>query len=65
VLVAGDNAMIRKLIVSEFLSNGAFEACAEAENGEEAIKVAQEIHPDIITLDLSMPVMNGMEAAPK
>jgi len=52
-------------MVSAFLANGIFKVCAEAENGEEALKVAQEIHPDIITLDLSMPVMNGMEVAPK
>ncbi len=64
-LVVEDNPAIRKMMVSAFLANGVFKTCAEAENGEEALKVAEQIHPDIITLDLSMPVMNGIEAAPK
>ncbi len=64
-LVVEDNAAIRKMMVSAFLANGIFKACVEAENGEQALRVAQEFHPDIITLDLSMPVMNGMEAAAK
>jgi len=35
----------------------------KAENGKEAIEKAQELHPDLIVMDLSMPVMNGIEAA--
>jgi two-component system, chemotaxis family, chemotaxis protein CheY len=62
-LVVEDNAAIRQMLVSAFLSNGVFESCAEAENGKEGVDVAKKIHPDIITLDLSMPVMNGTEAA--
>jgi two-component system, chemotaxis family, chemotaxis protein CheY len=63
-LVVEDNAAIRQMLVSAFLSNQiVFETCAEAENGKEGIELAKKIHPDIITLDLSMPVMNGMEAA--
>ncbi len=37
--------------------------CGEAANGQEAIERAQEFHPDLIILDLSMPVMNGLDAA--
>ena len=37
--------------------------CGEAENGREAIDKAQQLHPDLIVLDLSMPVMNGIEGA--
>ena len=37
--------------------------CGEAENGKEAIEKAWELHPDLIVLDLSMPVMNGLDAA--
>jgi CheY-like chemotaxis protein len=62
-LVVEDNAAIRQMLVSAFLANGAFQGCAEAENGKEGVEVAKKIDPDIITLDLSMPVMNGMEAA--
>ena len=39
------------------------EVCGEAENGREAIAKALELHPDLIVLDLSMPVMNGLDAA--
>jgi DNA-binding NarL/FixJ family response regulator len=37
--------------------------CGEAENGQQAIEKAQELHPDLIVMDLSMPVMNGIAAA--
>jgi DNA-binding NarL/FixJ family response regulator len=40
-----------------------FDVCRAAENGRQAIDKAQELHPDLILLDLSMPVMNGLEAA--
>jgi two-component system, chemotaxis family, chemotaxis protein CheY len=61
-LVVDDNAIIRKILADAFLSSG-FETCGEAENGQEGIEVAKQINPDVITLDLSMPVMNGLEAA--
>jgi two-component system chemotaxis response regulator CheY len=62
VLVVDDNAAVRKMIAGAFLSDG-FKTCGEAENGKEGIDLAKELHPDLITLDLSMPVMNGLEAA--
>ena len=61
-LVVDDNTVVRKILASAFLSSG-FETCGEAENGREAIEVAKRINPDVITLDLSMPVMNGLQAA--
>jgi CheY-like chemotaxis protein len=64
VLIVDDNEVIRRILTVAFLSDG-FESCAEAPNGKEGIKVAQRIHPDLIILDLSMPVMNGLEAAPE
>lgn len=63
VLIVDDNAAIRKVMAAAFLSDG-FETCAEAENGKEGIEAAQRVKPDVITLDLSMPVMNGLQAAP-
>ena len=50
------------MLASAFLSDG-FKTCGEAENGKEAVEVATQIKPDVITLDLSMPVMNGITAA--
>lgn len=40
-----------------------FDVCGAAENGRQAIDKAQELHPDLILLDLSMPEMNGLDAA--
>ena len=62
VLVVDDNAAIRKMLAAAFLSDG-FKTCGEAENGKEAVELAKQIKPDVITLDLSMPVMNGIRAA--
>ena len=64
VLVVDDNDSIRRMLAAAFLSDG-FRACVEAENGEEAIALAERVKPDVITLDLSMPVMNGLQAAPE
>ena len=62
VLVVDDHAMIRKMLAAAFLSDG-FKTCVQAENGKEGIKAAKQIKPDVITLDFSMPVVNGLEAA--
>jgi two-component system, NarL family, response regulator NreC len=40
-----------------------WKVCGEAENGREGIRLAEELKPDIILIDLTMPVMNGLEAA--
>lgn len=62
VLVVDDNRRIRDMFATAFLSNG-FRTCVEAENGKEGIEAAEQIKPDVITLDCSMPVMGGLEAA--
>jgi len=64
VLVVDDSPMIRKELAAAFLSDG-FKTCVEAENGKEGIDAAERINPDLVVLDLSMPVMNGLQAAPK
>ena len=58
-----DNAYIRQALCDPFTHELDFELCGEAQNGKEAIAKALELHPDLIVLDLSMPVMNGLEAA--
>jgi two-component system, chemotaxis family, chemotaxis protein CheY len=63
VLVVDDSALVRKAMESAFLSDG-FKTCVEAENGKEGIEVATHCHPDLIILDFSMPIMNGLDAAP-
>ena len=61
ILIADDNLFIREALCT-FFEQDDFNVCGEAENGKEAVDKAQELHPDLILLDLSMPVMNGLEA---
>ncbi len=63
VLIADDHALTRHALCSLFASQEDFEVCGDAENGQEAVEMAQVLRPDLIVLDLSMPVMNGIEAA--
>ena len=63
VLVVDDNAVIRRALCQSFTAEGEFDVCGEAENGVQAIEKAQELRPDLIVMDLSMPVMNGIDAA--
>jgi two-component system, NarL family, response regulator LiaR len=63
VLIADDHDIIRKALCELFASQEDFEVCAEAENGKEAVEMAQVFQPDLILLDLSMPMMNGIDAA--
>jgi two-component system chemotaxis response regulator CheY len=63
VLIVDDNAFIRKALCELFKQEADFEVCGEAENGKEGIEKALELRPDLIVLDLSMPVMNGLDAA--
>jgi DNA-binding NarL/FixJ family response regulator len=63
ILVADDNAMIRKSLCGIFEMEENYELCAEAVNGEQTIALAREHKPDLIVLDFQMPVMNGIEAA--
>jgi hypothetical protein len=51
-----DSAYVRRALCSIFKCESDFEVCGEAVNGREAIAKAQELHPDLIVLDLSMPV---------
>ena len=63
ILIVDDSVPVRAQLRS-FLSDS-FAICSEAANGKEAIVEAKKCKPDLIILDLSMPVMNGLEAAPE
>ena len=63
VLIVDDNESIRQALCELFQRQAGFEVCADAENGREAIEMAEQLLPDLILLDLSMPVMNGLDAA--
>ena len=62
VLLVDDNRLIRKLLRRMFEAIGY--VCSESENGEQAVAEAGQFKPDLIVLDYSMPVMNGLQAAP-
>jgi CheY-like chemotaxis protein len=63
ILVVDDNANIRHLLRVFVESNG-FRVCGEAENGADAVEKAKQLQPDLVLLDLTMPIMTGTEAAP-
>ena len=62
ILIADDSRFIREALCNVLEREEDFEVCGEAENGREAVEKAQELHPDLILLDLSMSVMNGLDA---
>jgi DNA-binding NarL/FixJ family response regulator len=64
VLIVDDSAMVRRAVRRFFDSDSHFEVCGEARHGREALEKVSELRPDLIILDLWMPVMNGLEAAP-
>jgi DNA-binding NarL/FixJ family response regulator len=63
VLIADDNAFVRTALYEVFEREPDLHVCAVVENGREAIEEACRLHPDLIVLDIAMPVMNGLEAA--
>src|SRR5258706_12712607 len=62
VLVADDHEMVR-LGLCALLQSPQIEVCAQAKNGEEAVAKSRQLSPDLIILDVSMPVLGGIEAA--
>ena len=64
VLIVDDNAVVRSSLRRLFESYPEFEVLGEAVDGQDAIDEAERLKPDLIILDLAMPVMTGLEAAP-
>jgi DNA-binding NarL/FixJ family response regulator len=65
ILIVDDLPQMRKLIRDYLEEETDFSICGEAIDGLHAIEKAQNLKPDLIILDASMPRMNGIEAAPK
>lgn len=61
VLIA-DDAVFMRLTLKQMLTRNGFEVVGEAENGEMAIQMYQSMKPDLVTMDITMPKVNGIEA---
>ncbi|XJZ28517.1 chemotaxis response regulator protein-glutamate methylesterase [Bacillota bacterium Lsc_1132] len=62
VLVADDSAFMRKLIQEILLASDQIEIAGTARNGKDVIKKIKELKPDVVTMDIEMPVLDGIEA---
>jgi DNA-binding NarL/FixJ family response regulator len=62
VLIVDDHKVTRTTVRS-LLKYHSLPVCGEAENGKEAIDQVKELNPDVVLLDIEMPVMNGIQAA--
>ena len=65
VLLADDHAVLRKGLSALMAEYGGIEVVGEAENGVEAVKLATRLKPDVVVMDLMMPVMDGLAATLK
>lgn len=63
ILIVDDSPFLRRSIRSSIEQNTDWQVCGEAENGQVAIEKTKELDPDLIILDLAMPIMNGLDAA--
>jgi DNA-binding NarL/FixJ family response regulator len=62
ILLADDHDVVRRGMRALLEGRPEFEVCGEARTGREAVQKSQELHPDIILMDVVMPEMNGLDA---
>ncbi len=62
ILIVDDSALMRQVIAGLLEQDPALKVVGKARNGREAIAMAEELRPDIVTMDVRMPVMDGLEA---
>jgi DNA-binding NarL/FixJ family response regulator len=62
VLLAEDHAVVRQGLSALLRADGHFVMVGEAKNGREAVAMARDLRPDVILMDIAMPLMNGLEA---
>lgn len=63
ILIADDHPLVRESIRNILARHPDFEVVGEAENGEEALKKTEDLLPDVLLIDISMPKLSGIEAA--
>lgn len=65
ILIADDHAIVRTGLRALLKGEAGLELVGEASSGEEALQLAESLHPDILVLDLSMPVLDGIQVTKK
>ena len=65
ILIADDHDLLRRGVKELLQSHAGWEVCGEAHTGREAVAHAEQLKPDIVILDISMPDLNGVDAAKK
>jgi DNA-binding NarL/FixJ family response regulator len=63
ILIADDHAMLRKGLRTALEPHSGWEIVGEATTGLEALEMAKSLEPDLVVLDVSMPILNGLEVA--
>ncbi|CAM3771644.1 response regulator [Alkalicoccus chagannorensis] len=64
-LLITDDAAFMRMTLKKMVTDAGYEVVAEAENGQEAVEMYKEHQPDLVTMDITMPEMNGIEALEK
>src|ERR1700722_10260918 len=63
ILIADDHELMRAGVRTILSNNPLWNICGEAENGRQAVEKARELKPDLVIIDISTPVLNGIDAA--
>jgi DNA-binding NarL/FixJ family response regulator len=63
ILIADDHELVRRGLRSILVTRPEWEICGEAADGSDAIEKARELKPDVVLLDITMPHVNGLDAA--
>jgi len=64
VLIADDASVIRTMLRQALEASGAFVVVGEAADGDAAVRLASAVHPDLVLIDIVMPVLDGLGAIP-
>src|SRR5476649_199860 len=62
ILIVEDHAIVREGFRRMLELEGDFEVVGEAQDGRQAVELAKKLHPDVVLMDITMPLLNGLEA---
>src|ERR1700743_1350788 len=65
VLIVDDSAVLRKVLETIIKSDETLEVVGQAKDGREAVTLAESLKPDVITMDIKMPHVDGLQATPQ